>query len=333
VEERREEIAKQEAHTALELALSCPVKELRQSEKAAWRGVQNAERLRTHVVTALEEQLARARACQDTTELREMVLQTVRTTSRDALCVKAVQIAVRAGVDVNARTVGLTGEGWLMVAARNGLVETARTLLAAGAEVDRADNRGGTALHLAARHGHVQVMRVLLEAGAEVDRRGGQEYKGPLPLYLAAAYGHVEAMRVLLEAGADARSTADIGTTALHGAASRGQVEAMRVLLQAGAEVDQVDSKGCSALHLASYSGRVDAIRLLVQRGADPNRASTNGSTPLSVARTKLQYAAAQALEQLGATQSNVPAPPPPPHIPPPGATYLAEVPRPPTWR
>ena len=200
MEERRTEIGNHAAHTALECALSTSIEQLRQSEEAAWRGVQDAERLRTHVVSALEEQLSVARACQDTTELREMVLRTVRTTSRDALCVKAVQTAVREGVDVNARTEGPTGEGWLTVAAKDGLVETARTLLAAGAEVDRADNSGWTALFATARFGHVQAMRVLLEAGAEVNRAANN---GSTALHVAAQNGQVEAIRTLVEAGAD----------------------------------------------------------------------------------------------------------------------------------
>ena len=135
VEERRAEISKQAALVAVETSLSAQVGELRQSAEAAWRGEQDTALLRAQAVSVLEEALERARVTQDTEELREVVLQAVRTTSRDALCVKAVQAAVREGVDVNMRTEGEGGEGLLTVAAEGGLVECVRVLVAAEAEV------------------------------------------------------------------------------------------------------------------------------------------------------------------------------------------------------
>jgi ankyrin repeat protein len=49
-------------------------------------------------------------------------------------------------------------------------VEVVKTLLAAGAEVDKADNHGMTPLYWASCHGHVEVVKTLLAAEAEVDK-------------------------------------------------------------------------------------------------------------------------------------------------------------------
>ena len=52
----------------------------------------------------------------------------------------------------------------------NGHVEVVKTLLAAGAEVDKADNDGETPLYGASHNGHVEVVKTLLAAEAEVDK-------------------------------------------------------------------------------------------------------------------------------------------------------------------
>jgi len=56
-------------------------------------------------------------------------------------------------------------------AAGGGNVGEIERLIAAGADVHRADKDGDTALHAASRNGHVDAARVLLEAGAKTDVR------------------------------------------------------------------------------------------------------------------------------------------------------------------
>jgi len=169
VEERRAEISKQAALVAVETSLSAQVGELRQSAEAAWRGEQDAALLRAQAVSVLEEALDRARVTQDTEELREVVLQAVRTTSRDALCVKAVQAAVREGVDVNIRME--EQESWLRAAAKQGLVATMKALVEAGADVNATNDAGWTALTGATRMGQVEALQALFEAGVAVNHQ------------------------------------------------------------------------------------------------------------------------------------------------------------------
>jgi ankyrin repeat protein len=49
-------------------------------------------------------------------------------------------------------------------------VEVTRALLEAGAEVYHADNLGYTALGVAAHHGRVEAIHVLVAAGADLNR-------------------------------------------------------------------------------------------------------------------------------------------------------------------
>ena len=276
--ERRAEARKEVAQAALETELSTrAVEALRRSAEEGWRSEQDAGRLKTRTVWVCEEALARAqreleraRATQDPTELREVGLKAVRTADMDTLYAMAVHAAAADGADVNTRPEAAAGEEpqerWLRLTANEGLVETVRALVEAGAEVNHADNEGLTALHGAAAYGHVEVTKALLEAGAEVNRADNEGY------------------------------------TALHRAAENCHVEVIKVLLEAGAEVDHANNEGVTALFGAAEGGHVEVIKVLLEAGAAINHAANNGHTPLASARAKQQEAAAQALMQAGAT-------------------------------
>ena len=66
-------------------------------------------------------------------------------------------------------------KSWLWVAVRDGLVETLRTLLVAGAEVDHVDDDGCTVLYMSAVYGHLEALRALLAAGAEVNHAANND--------------------------------------------------------------------------------------------------------------------------------------------------------------
>ena len=56
-------------------------------------------------------------------------------------------------------------------AACSGHVAVAEMLIAAGAEVNLANNYGMTPLHWAARNGHLEVVQLLLRHGADKERK------------------------------------------------------------------------------------------------------------------------------------------------------------------
>ena len=57
-----------------------------------------------------------------------------------------------------------------------------------------------TPLYIAAEFGHEAVVRTLMEAGADVNKATDD---GVTPLYMAAYKGHEAMVRTLMEAGAD----------------------------------------------------------------------------------------------------------------------------------
>ena len=52
----------------------------------------------------------------------------------------------------------------------NGHLDVTKYLISEGAEVNRGDNDGWTALHLAAQEGHLDVTKYLISQGAEVNK-------------------------------------------------------------------------------------------------------------------------------------------------------------------
>jgi ankyrin repeat protein len=155
-------------------------------------------------------------------------------------------------------------------AAERGDVETVRSLLRAGADVNASQGDGMTALHWAAENGHVELAEVVISAGANVEavtRIGAYT-----ALLLASRAGHVRVLATLLNAGASSSAkTSTGGATPLHFAAAAGSAEGVRLLLQSGADVDARESKrGQTPLMFAAARNRVAALEALLEGGADP---------------------------------------------------------------
>ena len=114
-----------------------------------------------------------------------------------------VQEAIRAGAEVNARTViGWTPLMWAAVFNQNPKVIS--LLIAAGAEVNARNKSGFTPLMFAAGNPNSEVISVLLAAGANINARNKS---GFTPLIFAAAVNeNPEVIIVLLDAGADGKA-------------------------------------------------------------------------------------------------------------------------------
>ena len=160
-------------------------------------------------------------------------------------------------------------------AAARGDVETVRSLVKQGADVNAAQGDGMTALHWAAEEGSLELAEVLIYAGARVDaltRLGSYT-----PLHLASQWGHAAVVKALLAAGADANAlTTTGGVRPLHFAAESGSVEAVHALVDGGADVNGAEQQwGHTPLMFAAAKNRAAAITALLQRGADPEIAGT----------------------------------------------------------
>ncbi len=215
--------------------------------------------------------------------------------------------------------------GELHDAVQAGDVETVKTLLASGVDIDETDFSTGTALHVAVGQGNENIVKVLIEHGADLEAKSELNFARAMhlaadfdelaiighlldngadieardgelrtPLHRAAAAGLSRGVELLLERGAeiDVRE-GYFGTTPLQQAADNGRLETAKLLLDRGADVNAVDQRGFSALSLASQPqsfgnvGNGRLIEYLVAQGADLHVRNTHGQTPLEYAETR----------------------------------------------
>ena len=171
---------------------------------------------------------------------------------------------------------------------------------------DLVGTHGGlTALLLATRDGHIDTALALVEGGADVNRLSGAD--GTSPLLIAAINGHFDLAMRLLAAGANPTLASDAGATPLYGALNMQwapkarhpqptdymqqevtYLELMTALLDAGADVNArltrslwyttynrdllgVDRAGATPFWRAAYALDLDAMRLLLGYAADPH--------------------------------------------------------------
>jgi uncharacterized protein len=164
---------------------------------------------------------------------------------------------------------------------------------------------GMTPLLLAAREGHLESVQALITAGADLNQVSAGDRTSPL--LIATINGHFDLAKVLLDKGANPNLAAENNGTPLYGAINcewapkalypqpRAYVnqkttylELMKALLDKGADpnvrlnkkvwysgysfdLSGVDEIGATPFWRAAYASDVDAMKLLVSYGADPN--------------------------------------------------------------
>ena len=153
-------------------------------------------------------------------------------------------------------------------AAMQGNIETVRSLLRAGEDVNATQPDGMTALHWAAVKNSPAMVELLVYAGANVastTRLGGYT-----PLHLASREGMSDAVQALLDAGSAPGTMTSTGVSAIHLAAQAGRPDPIRALLEHGADVDARDTyAGRTPLIFATGQSRVDAMQASTEGGAD----------------------------------------------------------------
>ena len=241
------------------------------------------------------------------------------------------------------QTVEEFASGWLtplMLAAREGDVESARLLLAAGANINAIAGDGKDALALAIFNGNYELATFLIDNKSNVNQADTQ---GFTPLFWAVDRRNMETapnfpwmvtadplplIKKLLDAGANpnalvnntprarmrAGSPRIVFATALMRAAFSADLELVKLLLSYGADPRTISKDDETMVEAAAGLGfiqgyskgrseaeRLAVIRLFVELGADVNQADDYGITPLMVAGNMGDTTIIQYLVDVGA--------------------------------
>jgi uncharacterized protein len=259
---------------------------------------------------------------------------------------EAVRLLIARGADVNAKEPS-QNQTALMWAAAERHPDEVRTLIEHRADLQARTRKGFTALHFAAREGDLESTRSLLAAGVDINirsqpdgigkpasrgegargggpRPGGPSYEmtvsaGSTPLLVATVRAQVPLALFLLDQGADP-NVEDAGFTPLHWATGTwengeanpvfgftdamsgipdrsAKLQLVKALLAHGANPNAPmtqrppgfaggynDSVGATPFLLAAATGDIEMMRILLAAGADPSLTTKSNATPLMAA-------------------------------------------------
>lgn len=182
--------------------------------------------------------------------------------------------AARLLLDAKAQVNGTSDEGDtpLMLAVRSGVRDLAALLIRRGASVNMKNKRGRTALMDARVNENAEMMTMLRAAGAvEIPNIDDD-------LYLAVVHEDAAAAEKAIRGGASVNNR---DYAFLYLAAQRGLVSLVTMLLDAKADPNLATDSGETALFAAVGRAQVDLSDVLIRRGADVNVANRKGNTAL----------------------------------------------------
>lgn len=149
--------------------------------------------------------------------------------------------------------------------AAHGDIESVRSFLDNGADVNALDEPGGTpVLQLAAQEGYLDIVRLLVARGADVHALNGY---GETPLHETAVHNQPKVAEFLLYCGADLHQEFD-GDTLLHVAARHDSLEVASLYIDRGIPVDALDEGERTPLQCAAEWGARDTAEMLIGRGS-----------------------------------------------------------------
>ena len=174
----------------------------------------------------------------------------------------------------------------LLYAARDGRLESARILVAAGADVNAVDPNGITPLLTAITNNHIDVARFFVEHGAGV---GVTDWYGRTPLWAAVETRNMDVDNATFENGVDRVPVLELIKVLLDkGADPNTQTKETppirRQMLRVTGSLSWVDFTGQTPFLTAALAGDVDVMRLLLDYGADPYMETFAGTTALMAA-------------------------------------------------
>lgn len=197
--------------------------------------------------------------------------------------VSHVNAILPVGVIMGAIAIAVEPSEPLVKAAHDNDLAAVKKLLASGADADVLDKAtDSTALAQAASNDNREMVLALLHAGAEINR---QNRDGETALMFLSESVSADTLRALIKAGADLELKDDDGETALIYASRVQNTSVLRALISAGAKIDAKDEKGQTALMIAAREGLTSNVRALLEAGAQINLKDEDDWTALRHAR------------------------------------------------
>ena len=176
----------------------------------------------------------------------------------------------------------------LLGVVKEGKIDTIKSLIKQGFDVNTEIRCRRTLLHLAAGHRKVEIARFLISQGADVN---AQADCGETPLHDAPVGASLETYQ----------------SRPLHDEAVKGYVAVAQLLISEGADVNAKDRFGYTPLHQAAKFAPAEYVKTLVSHGADANAKDLGGGTPLhdAVVNMNGEYAAVAKILILAGTDVN----------------------------
>ncbi|MDX1561384.1 MAG: ankyrin repeat domain-containing protein, partial [Gammaproteobacteria bacterium] len=160
----------------------------------------------------------------------------------------------------------------LLYAAREGSAEIIELLLAAGADIEKADANGTTPLLAAIINDNMDAARALIAAGANVN---AVDWYGQTPLWAAVDVRNLDVPGPTRDNGVDREAALDVIATLLErgadvNARTKEYPPERRWITTLGS-LAWVDFTGQTPFLRAALAGDLTVMRLLLEYGADPN--------------------------------------------------------------
>lgn len=228
----------------------------------------------------------------------------------------------------NANFQDANGESLLGLAAAGGFLNSVDVLLAAGADINRADKNdvAYTPLIRAAREGQLSMVQRLVEKGANLetgDSRGGTA------ILHSCIGAHRDVLEYLIGVGGNVNAVDDRGQSPLHHLCQYARqwgdgtitetvngttrhvknprfaqhTEILKIVIAASADLNLETFYGYTPLHWAAAMNTSLFVKLLIDAGANVHHANRNGYTALHAGADKGSFESCARLLDFGANK------------------------------